>query len=167
MTAIEPILVLVFVSTVTVVTRRLPVFTCIIVGTIITSTSVLVLCFGASWTTIVAFLVLIALGEAFWGPRFYEYAAVIAPRGREASYLGLSAVPTFLAKLATTPISGYLLAAYCPQQGERRSWIIWAIIGLAALASSLLMLALRGVIEGRREAAIPEEPESAATTAAE
>ena len=56
------------------------------------------------YVMIFLFVVLLSLGEAFYSPRLYEYTAAIAPKGQEASYMAMSSLPFFLAKLARRPL---------------------------------------------------------------
>jgi hypothetical protein len=84
------------------------------------------------------------VGEAFWTPRSYEYTVSIAPRGRESTYIALSALPFFLAKFLVGPSSGYLLSAFCPAQGERHPTTLWAIIGVSTIIGPIGMLLSRG-----------------------
>jgi len=51
------------------------------------------------YVMIALFVILVSIGEAFYSPRVYEYAAAIAPKGQEASYGALSYIPFLLAKL--------------------------------------------------------------------
>jgi MFS family permease len=165
--SINPILILILVPLATLFTRRKSAYTTIIVGSLITAASPFILCFGANYTTILAMIVVLSVGEALWSPRLYEYTATIAPRGREASYMGMSALPMFFAKMGVGPLSGYLLTQYCPEQGERHSGVMWGIIGVTTVFGPLLIIALRSVIEGKREkkpaiASPKDEPEVAA-----
>lgn len=89
------------------------------------------------------FAVLFSVGEAFYSPRVYEYAAAIAPKGQEASYGALSYVPLFLAKLFVGTFSGLLLARYCPESGPRHSQTMWLVIALISTIAPLGLLALR------------------------
>ncbi len=95
------------------------------------------------------FVVLYSLGEAFYSPRVYEYAAAIAPSGQEASYGALSYVPFFLAKLFVGTFSGVLLTRYCPETGPRHAQTMWLVIGLIALIAPVGLLVLRRVIRVR------------------
>ena len=70
------------------------------------------------YVMIVMFVVLLSIGEAFYSPRVYEYAAAIAPKDQEASYAALSYIPFLLAKLLIGTFSGVLLARYCPAEDE-------------------------------------------------
>jgi len=85
------------------------------------------------YVSVFLFVVLLSIGEALWSPRLYEYAAAIAPRGQEASYMALSLLPFFGAKLLVGGISGPLLTHFCPAEGPRNSSMMWLIIGGIAL----------------------------------
>ena len=85
------------------------------------------------YVMIFLFVVLLSVGEAFYSPRLYEYTAAIAPKGQEASYMAMSSLPFFLAKLLVAPFSGVLLAHFCPDTGLRHSGTLWLIIGLSTL----------------------------------
>ena len=101
-----------------------------LVGAFISSLSPFVLCFGSSMTFQIGMVVTLTIGEALWSPRLYEYNLSIAPRGREATYVALAALPYFLAKFLVGPTSGYLLANLCPEHGAAHVAILWAIIGM-------------------------------------
>ena len=75
------------------------------------------------------YLVVFSIGEAFYSPRVYEYAAAIAPKGQEASY-GALAYPPFLIGKLLVGTSGWILAAFCPAEGPRRSNLMWLIFAL-------------------------------------
>ena len=57
---------------------------------------------------LVMFIVILSIGEALWSPRLYEYTAMIAPKGREGTYMALASAPNFAAKLAVGGLSGTL-----------------------------------------------------------
>ena len=87
------------------------------------------------YVMIFLFVVLLSVGEAFYSPRLYEYTAAIAPKGQEASYMAMSSLPFFLAKLGVAPFSGVLLAHFCPDIGLRHSETLWLIIGLSTMVA--------------------------------
>lgn len=153
--AINPIMIIILVPIVTALTRHRSAYSCIIAGAFISALSPFVLCLGATHATFVGMVVVLSLGEALWSPRVYEYAATIAPRGRESSYMGLSYLPLFVAKIVVGPLSGFLLARYVPEQAPRRSEIMWLIIGVMTLAGPLLMLFLRKTIEADGKKPVP------------
>lgn len=117
----------------TAITRTYKPFNVLLFGAFISSLSPFVLVFGSSLPIQITMIVLLTIGEALWSPRLYEYNVSIAPRGREATYVSLAALPYFLAKFLVGPTSGYLLQTFCPAEGARQAWIMWLIIGLSTI----------------------------------
>ena len=95
------------------------------------------------------YLIVFSIGEAFYSPRVYEYAAAIAPKGQEASYGSLAYLP-FLVGKVLVGAGGWLLAAFCPEEGPRRSGTMWLIFALAASVAPI------GLVLFRRYIRIPE-----------
>jgi MFS family permease len=95
------------------------------------------------------YLIVFSVGEAFYSPRVYEYAAAIAPKGQEASYGSLAYLP-FLVGKVLVGAGGWLLAAFCPEQGPRHSGTMWLIFALAASVAPI------GLVVFRRYIRIPE-----------
>jgi MFS family permease len=91
------------------------------------------------------YLIVFSVGEAFYSPRVYEYAAAIAPRGQEASYGSLAYLPFLVGKILVGA-GGWLLAAFCPEHGPRRSGTMWLIFALAASVAPVGLVALRRYI---------------------
>jgi MFS family permease len=91
------------------------------------------------------YLTVFSVGEAFYSPRVYEYAAAIAPKGQEASYGALAYIPFLVGKLLVGT-SGWLLAAFCPAEGPRRSDLMWLIFALAASVAPIGLIAFRRYI---------------------
>lgn len=109
------------------------------------------------YVMIVFWQILFSIGEAFYSPRVYEYAASIAPAGQEASYASLSYVPLLIGKLITGAVFGGLLEFYCPANGPRNPSMMWAVIGMMVLIAPAGLLVLRKWIrvteEGREHPA--------------
>jgi MFS family permease len=97
------------------------------------------------------FTVMLSIGEALWSPRLYEYAAAIAPKGQEASYMALSMLPYFFAKFGAGSLSGWLLMTYCPAEGPRNPAGMWILIGLMALITPIGTFLLRKHIQVHEE----------------
>lgn len=67
---------------------------------------------------IFAQVIVFAIGELLFSPRFTEYVASVAPKDKVASYMALSALPMFIAK----PINGFIagiLVTYLSYDGIR------------------------------------------------
>jgi MFS family permease len=95
------------------------------------------------------YIAIFSMGEAFYSPRVYEYAAAIAPKGQEASYGALSYIPFLFGKLLVG-YAGRLLAAFCPAHGPRHSGTMWLIFALAASVAPI------GLVVFRRYIRVPE-----------
>jgi hypothetical protein len=91
------------------------------------------------------YLAVFSIGEAFYSPRVYEYAAAIAPKGQEASYASLAYLPFLVGKLLVGA-GGWLLAAFVPEHGPRRPEIMWLIFALAASVAPIGLLVFRRYI---------------------
>lgn len=155
-------------------TQRFPAYAMTIIGGAITAGSVFVMAMPTAWfeaaangwvgglvghwylqltgdihpyyVMIALFIAVFSIGEAFYSPRVYEYAASIAPKGQEASYSALSYIPLLLGKAFATAVSGVLLSKYCPEVGERHSATMWLVFALLATICPLGLLLLRRYI---------------------
>ncbi len=150
--SINPAMVIIFTPLVTALTRNRDAFWSIVTGAFITAGSVFFLAISSTVPAQIAFVVMLSLGECIWSPRLYEYTATIAPPGREASYMGLSQVPMFFAKMVVGGISGALLTSYCPETGARQPELMWGIIGATTLLGPILIVLFRRTIERQRHA---------------
>ena len=103
------------------------------------------------YLSIFFFTVVLSVGEAIWSPRLFEYAAAIAPKGQEASYMALSVLPYFFAKFGAGSLSGWLLVRYCPEVGPRDIATMWAWVGAMALVTPVGAMVFRKFIQVREE----------------
>ena len=91
------------------------------------------------------YLIVFSVGEAFYSPRVYEYAAGIAPKGQEASYASLAYLPFLVGKILVGA-GGWLLAAFVPEHGPRHPATMWLIFALAASVAPIGLVSLRRYI---------------------
>jgi hypothetical protein len=102
------------------------------------------------------YLAVFTVGEPYYSPPVYEYAAAIAPKGQQASYGALAYLPFLVGKLLVGT-SGWLLAIFCPATGPRRSDLMWLIFACAASVAPLGLLLFRSYIRvpeaGRQDSA--------------
>jgi len=182
LSAINYILIIILVPLIGALTQKYSAYRMVIVGGVICAASVFVMALPTAWfqTTaqgvigqwighwylgvrgnihpyyvmIAIYISIFSLGEAFYSPRVYEYAAAIAPRGQEASYGSLAYLPFLVGKLLVGS-GGFLLAAFCPEQGPRHSGTMWLIFALAASVAPIGLITLRRYIRvpeaGREE----------------
>ena len=137
--AINPAMIIILVPVATAISRNMKSYNVILLGCFVSACSVLVLGLGESILLVVLFQVFLSIGEAFWSPRLYDYTASIAPPGQEASYMALSKVPMFFAKVGAGPATGFLLVSLCPASGARNTELMWIIVGLSTLISPLTL----------------------------
>jgi len=166
--AINSIFVIILVPIVGALTQRFSAYAMVILGGLISVASVFIMALPTAWfeplangvvakwiggwylglhgnihpyyVMIALFVVLLSVGESFYSPRVYEYAAAIAPKGQEASYSALSYVPLLLAKLLIGGFAGTLLKTYCPEHGDRHPETMWLLVALTGLVAPLGLL---------------------------
>ena len=121
----NPLLIFIMVPIVTALTRKRNVYNMMILGTFIMAAPTFLLAIGAQPWTLVAFLLIMTFGEALWQPRFLQYAAEIAPKGRTGAYMGVAQFPWFLTKMIVPIYSGWFLMNYCPGETMWRTHVPW------------------------------------------
>jgi len=162
--AINPILIVIGIILFIPFSNRFHVFNMLIFGAMISACSLLVLVmpwqfFGsdmpvAYFNMSLVMMVMLSVGEVIWSPKLNEYIAEIAPAGQEGSYLGMSMVPWFAAKLVVGAISGHLLMRWVPegigfglQAGTVAFWdspeAMWLVLFAWAISGPIIALLFR------------------------
>ncbi|HEX4653907.1 MAG TPA: MFS transporter [Candidatus Udaeobacter sp.] len=177
LSAINAIVIIVLVPIVGALTQKFAAYRMVVVGGVICAAGVFIMALPTEWFAAAAnsamgqwlghsylqlqgsvhpyyimsalYLIVFSIGEAFYSPRVYEYAAAIAPRGQEASYGSLAYLPFLVGKLLVGT-GGWLLAAFVPEHGPRHPGTMWLIFALAASIAPL------GLIVFRRYIRVPE-----------
>jgi MFS family permease len=173
LSAINSIMIILFVPVIGALTQKYSAYRMVVVGGIICAAGVFIMALPTEWFQAAAssapgqwlghgylglsgsihpyyvmsalYLAVFSIGEAFYSPRVYEYAAAIAPPGQEASYGALAYLPFLVGKLLVGS-AGWLLAAFCPEQGPRHSGIMWLIFALAASMAPIGLIVFRPYI---------------------
>jgi len=149
---INPMIIFVAVPVVTALTRKVHVYTMMMIGTLVSAAPTFLLCGGPDLPMPLTYFTVFSIGEALWSARFYEYASELAPAGRISQYMGLANIPWLLAKGTTGFYSGWLLATYVPKgapPGEMHSGTLWFIYACMAMVSPAgLWLARKWVMAG-------------------
>jgi len=140
----NPLLIFILVPIVTALTQRRKVYNMMILGTLVMAAPTFLLVLGASFWTLLGYLVIMTVGEAMWQPRFLQYAAEIAPEGRTAAYMGVAQFPWFLTKMIVPLYSGYFLSKYVPDSGPVHSEQMWLIYGIIAVSSTVMLVLAKG-----------------------
>lgn len=173
---LNSLLIIFLVPLVGAVSQRIPAYSMVSVGSAVAAASVFIMALPTAWFQTLAdgwlgtfvghiylrvpanqpihpyyvmifiYVVILSIGESIYSPRLYEYAASIAPKGQEASYMSLSYLPFFVAKLCVSTFSGVLLAHFCPEDGPRDSATMWLIIASITAIAPIGLFTLRRFI---------------------
>lgn len=149
---LNPILIFVLTPIVTALTLKKGTYKMMIIGTFIMAVPTFFLTFGPSFYTLMAYLILMTVGEAMWQPRFLQWVAEIAPKGMTGIYMGIGQFPWFLTKVITAIYSGWFLQNYCPADtpvSGLNTETMWLIYGFIAIISPIgLILARKWMQKG-------------------
>jgi proton-dependent oligopeptide transporter, POT family len=135
----DPLIVITLTVAVNALTRKIPSFPAITLGTLITALSWLVLASHPRvWTAVVALMIL-ALGEIIQSPRYYEYISRLAPPGQQGTYMGFAFLPIGIGSLIGGKFGGMLIHHFgeVTHQPER---IWWAVTGVGVATAALLWI---------------------------
>lgn len=126
--AINPAIIVIGLMALIPIINRYATVKLIILGMAISAASLVTLAVPVEWvlriplihTVPQAYLIMIisqilifALGELVFNPRFTEYIASVSPPDKVSSYMALSALPTFISKPINGFVSGILISRYC------------------------------------------------------
>jgi dipeptide/tripeptide permease len=120
-------------------TKKLPAFTAIILGTFITGISWLILGLHPSMWGAVATIAVLAIGEIVHQPRYYEYVSRLAPEGQQGTYMGFAFVPLGIGSLIGGWFGGKILH-YFGEVMHRPEWTWFVIVGVGLATTALLWI---------------------------
>jgi MFS family permease len=139
---------------VTALTAKKNTYNMMIIGTFVMAAPTFILVLGPNFYTLMAYLILMTIGEAMWQPRFLQWVAEIAPKNMTGIYMGIGQFPWFLTKVITSLYSGWFLMNYCPEGVsplEMNTEMMWLIYGFIAIVSPVaLIFAKTWMIKGFR-----------------
>jgi len=118
-------------------TRRIPSFAAITLGTLITALGWLVVGLHPRVWTAVVTLMIVALGEIIQSPRYYEYISRLAPPGQQGTYMGFAFLPIGIGSLIGGKFGGMLLHRFGEVQ-HRPDLIWWSVTGIGVATAALL-----------------------------
>ncbi|MBN2349067.1 MAG: MFS transporter [Bacteroidales bacterium] len=148
---LNPILIFVLTPIVTAFTSKTNAYKMMIIGTFIMAFPAFILALGPDIKTLMAYLIIMTIGEAMWQPRFLQWVAEIAPKNMTGIYMGIGQFPWFLTKILTALYSGWFLTQYCPMDTppvEMHTEFMWLIYGAIAVISPIgLLLARKWMIK--------------------
>lgn len=149
---LNPILIFILTPMVAALTSHKNAYNMMIIGTFVMASPTFILALGPSINTLMAYLIIMTIGEAMWQPRFLQWVAEIAPKNMTGIYMGIGQFPWFLTKIITSLYSGWFLMKYCPADtppSQMNTEFMWLIYGFIAIVSPIgLLLARKWMMKG-------------------
>ena len=149
---LNPILIFILAPMVAALTSKKNTYTMMIIGTAVMASPTFILALGPNFNTLVAYIIIMTIGEAMWQPRFLQWVAEIAPKNMTGIYMGIGQFPWFLTKVITSLYSGWFLMHYCPVDTpptQMHTETMWLIYGFIAIATPIgLILARKWMMKG-------------------
>ena len=132
----DPAIVICFTVAMNFLTRKIPAFRAVILGTIITSLAWLIVGFWPTvWGAVVS-LAFCAVGEIIQSPRYYEYISRLAPAGQQGTYMGFAFLPIGIGSLIGGWFGGKVLHHFGEvQQQPQRAWFVITAVGVLTAIS--------------------------------
>jgi MFS family permease len=144
---LNPLLIFVLTPVVTALTIKKDTYKMMIIGTFVMAFPTFILALGPNINTLMAYLVIMTIGEAMWQPRFLQWVAEIAPKNMTGIYMGIGQFPWFLTKVVTSIYSGWFLMHYCPEDvtpANMDTETMWLIYGFIAILSPVGLFLAKG-----------------------
>jgi len=129
-------------------TKKVPAFQAVILGTVISSLSWLVVAFWPTVLGAIFSIAVLALGEIIQAPRYYEYIATLAPPEQQGTYMGFAFLPIGIGSLIGGWFGGRLMHHYA-EQLHQPQWAWYGITAVGLLTALLLLIYDRIVKPGR------------------
>ncbi len=144
---LNPILIFILTPMVTALTSKKDTYNMMIIGTAVMASPTFILVLGPNFNTLIAYIIIMTIGEAMWQPRFLQWVAEIAPKNMTGIYMGIGQFPWFLTKVITSLYSGWFLMNYCPIDtlpSNMNTETMWLIYGFIAIISPIGLLLAKG-----------------------
>ena len=134
-----PLVVIALTLVVNLLTQKIPAFTAIMLGTLLTGLGWVILIVMPTVTGAILTLVVVALGEITQSPRYYEYISRLAPSGQQGTYMGFAFLPLGIGSLIGGKFGGFLIHHFGEVQ-HRPAMMWWVITGVGVLTALLLWI---------------------------
>ena len=143
----DPLIVITMTVAINALTRKIPSFRAVVLGTLITALGWVVIGLHQSVWAAVVTLAIVALGEIIQSPRYYEYISRLAPPGQQGTYMGFAFLPIGIGSLIGGKFGGMLIHHFAEVQHQpERIW--WAVAGVGVFTAVLLWIYDRTIRSG-------------------
>jgi len=120
-------------------TRKIPPFQAVILGTVITSLAWVILALHPSLWAAVLSLFVLALGEITQQPPYYDYISRLAPPGQQGTYMGFAFLPIGIGSLIGGWFGGKLMHHY-GEVAHQPARLWWTVTGLGLATAAALWI---------------------------
>ena len=118
-------------------TRKMPAFRGITLGTLISGLAWIILIVHPTVTMAIVTLFAVSLGEITQSPRYYEYISRLAPPGQQGTYMGFAFLPIGIGSLVGGWFGGRLLHHF-GEVTHQPGRIWWAVTATGVVTAALL-----------------------------
>jgi POT family proton-dependent oligopeptide transporter len=131
-------------------TQRIPAFSAITVGTLISGLAWVILIIHPTVPMAILTLFTVSLGEITQSPRYYEYISRLAPSGQQGTYMGFAFLPIGIGSLIGGWFGGVLIHHFgeVTHQPSR----IWCAVTAVGVATAALLWIYDRVMTSRSNA---------------
>jgi proton-dependent oligopeptide transporter, POT family len=135
----DPLTVIALQMAVSFLTKRMPAFRAITVGTLISALAWIILAIHPTVFMAVVTLIAVALGEITQSPRYYEYISRLAPSGQQGTYMGFAFLPIGIGSLIGGWFGGVLIHHF-GEVTHQPGRIWWAVTAVGVATAALLWI---------------------------
>ncbi|MDP9160899.1 MAG: MFS transporter [Acidobacteriota bacterium] len=121
------------------ITRRMPAFRAITLGTLMSGLAWIIFIVNPTVPMAIATLVAVSLGEITQSPRYYEYISRLAPPGQQGTYMGFAFLPIGIGSLVGGWFGGKLLHHF-GEVTHQPARIWWAVTATGVVTAALLWI---------------------------
>ncbi len=130
--SVESLAIICFQILISYLTRKIPTFSALTLGLVISSLAWLVLIVMPTTAGLVLAFLVLATGEMIQSARYYEYISRLAPPGQQGLYMGYAFLPIAIGSIVGGTLGGFLLHEFGDvMHHPRRMWWVVTSIGLA------------------------------------
>ena len=135
----DPLTVIALQMAVSFLTKRMPAFRAITLGTLISALAWIILAIHPTVFVAVVTLIAVALGEITQSPRYYEYISRLAPSGQQGTYMGFAFLPIGIGSLIGGWFGGVLIHHF-GEVTHQPGRIWWAVTAVGVATAALLWI---------------------------
>jgi len=120
-------------------TKHLHTRSAILIGFAVSTLCWMIIGIYPSVPTVVAGVIMFAIGEMTQAPRYYEYISQLAPPGQQGMYQGYAFLPIAIAFFVGGPLGGEIYTVYA-KSGANPAMVWWILFAIGVVATVMMAL---------------------------